>query len=129
MGMAGFSVTDLTMTDLLSGEINLHHFRGIIFPGGFSYADVLGSAVGWAASIRGQKKLWTALEEWRQREDTFSLGVCNGCQLMALLGWLDPRKTQLLSDGISSVRLGHNKSGRFESRWSRVYIEKSQSVL
>ncbi|CAL4124709.1 unnamed protein product, partial [Meganyctiphanes norvegica] len=111
--------------EFLARSFPLKKMYAMIFLGCVS-KYVLGSAVGWAASIRGQPKVWSALEEWRQREDTFSLGVCNGCQLMALMGWLDPGQTK---DGVSSVRLGHNKSGRFESRWSRVCIEASQSIL
>ncbi|XP_076059105.1 phosphoribosylformylglycinamidine synthase [Oratosquilla oratoria] len=128
---AGFIVHDLTMSDLVDrdhGGPDVSAFRGIIFPGGFSYADVLGSAVGWAASIKFRSAgLGAHLEAWRMQSDTFSLGVCNGCQLLALLGWLDPDSN--LNPDSSSIRLTHNKSGRFESRWSRVSVESSRSVL
>ncbi|MPC28113.1 Phosphoribosylformylglycinamidine synthase [Portunus trituberculatus] len=124
---AGFCVHDVTMSDLLCGETLLQGFKGVIFPGGFSYADVLGSAVGWAGVVRGHAGLRAALEAWRTRPDTFSLGVCNGCQLMALLGWLDP--PNISENGLPDVLLKGNISGRFESRWSRVHIEKTNSIL
>src|SRR5699024_8937348 len=86
--MVGFEVADVTVTDLISESINLDQFRGVILPGGFSYADVLGSARGWAATLKFNSKVEAQLERFKQRQDTFSLGVCNGCQLMALLGWV-----------------------------------------
>lgn len=86
--MVGFEVADVTVTDLINQTINLDHFRGIIFPGGFSYADVLGSARGWAATLKYNPNVEKQLQRFKQRNDTFSLGVCNGCQLMALLGWV-----------------------------------------
>ena len=96
----------------------LDDFRGIAFVGGFSYADVLDSAKGWAGVIRFNKKLSEQFERFYERPDTFSLGVCNGCQLMALLGWVPwkgiPDKLQ--------PRFIQNKSGRFESRFSTVHI-------
>lgn len=124
---AGFCVHDVTMTDLLAGGIVLEGFQGVIFPGGFSYADVLGSAVGWAKVINGCSRLLDALDAWKSKSNTFSLGVCNGCQLMALLGWLDPPGHH--QDKSSAVVLAQNISGRFESRWSRVVVETSKSVL
>ncbi|XP_042234579.1 phosphoribosylformylglycinamidine synthase-like isoform X2 [Homarus americanus] len=124
---AGFCVHDVTMTDLLASGVTLEGFRGVVFPGGFSYADVLGSAVGWVSVIKGCSSMLAALEAWRSKPTSFSLGVCNGCQLMALLGWLDPSCHH--RDRSPAVRLTHNTSGRFESRWSRVQIETSNSVL
>lgn len=85
---AGFETWDVTVTDLLNGQVTLDRFRGVIFPGGFSYADVLGSAKGWAASLLFHPDLSKQLDGFRRRTDTFSLGVCNGCQLMSLLGWV-----------------------------------------
>ncbi|KAG0714982.1 Phosphoribosylformylglycinamidine synthase [Chionoecetes opilio] len=124
---AGFCVHDVTMSDLLGGRTSLEGLRGVVFPGGFSYADVLGSAVGWAGVVRGNGGLQAALEAWRTNPNTFSLGVCNGCQLMALLGWLD--LPSVSEAGSPTVLLKGNISGRFESRWSRVRIEKTDSVL
>jgi len=122
---AGFEVWDVTMTDLLEGRTDLDDFRGIVFVGGFSYADVLDSAKGWAGAIRFSKKLSEQFERFYKRPDTFSLGVCNGCQLMALLGrvpWKGiPDKLQ--------PRFTSNKSNRFESRFSTVHILMSPSVM
>ena len=123
--LAGFEPWDVTVTDLLEGRITLDQFRGIVFVGGFSYADVLDSAKGWAASIRFNKKVWDQFEKFYHRSDTFSLGVCNGCQLMALLGWVPWRG---IADELQP-RFIHNKSGRFESRFSTVKILKSPAIM
>jgi phosphoribosylformylglycinamidine synthase len=122
---AGFEVWDITMTDLLEGGANLEDFRGIAFVGGFSYADVLDSAKGWAGVIRFNKRLYEQFQRFYERPDTFSLGVCNGCQLMALLGWI-PWKGIL--DKIQP-RFIQNRSGRFESRFSTVQILPSPSIM
>ncbi|HEY6010710.1 MAG TPA: phosphoribosylformylglycinamidine synthase, partial [Nitrospirota bacterium] len=123
--LAGFEPWDVTMTDLLEGRATLDQFRGIVFVGGFSYADVLDSAKGWAASIRFNNKVWDQFEAFYHRPDTFSLGVCNGCQLMALLGWVPWRG---ISDELQP-RFIHNASGRFESRFSTVKILNSPSIM
>lgn len=122
---AGFEPWDITMSDFLNDRISLSEFRGIAFVGGFSYADVLDSAKGWAGVIRFNKKIWEQFQDFYQRKDTFSLGVCNGCQLMALLGWVP---WQGLDDRIQP-RFVHNISGRFESRFSAVKILPSQSIM
>jgi len=122
---AGFECHDVTMTDLLFGATTLDKFRGIAFVGGFSYADVLDSAKGWAGMVRFNPKLWEQFERFYHRLDTFSFGVCNGCQLMALLGWI-PFKG--LPD-IEQPRFIHNKSRRFESRWTSVKISKSPAMM
>ncbi len=122
---AKFEVWDVTMTDLLNGKIDLDEFRGIAFVGGFSYADVLDSAKGWAGAIRFNKRLYKQFQKFYERPDTFSLGVCNGCQLMALLGWV-PWKG--IPDKIQP-RFIQNKSGRFESRFSTVQILPSPSIM
>ncbi len=122
---AGFDVWDITMTDLLYGSVTLDEFRGVAFVGGFSYADVLDSAKGWAGVIRFNEKLFEQFERFYARPDTFSLGVCNGCQLMALLGWI-PWKG--LPDHIQP-RFIQNRSGRFESRFSSVAILDSPSIM
>ncbi len=122
---AGFEVWDITMTDLLEDRANLEDFRGIAFVGGFSYADVLDSAKGWAGVIRFNKRLYEQFQRFYERPDTFSLGVCNGCQLMALLGRI-PWKG--ISDKIQP-RYIQNKSGRFESRFSTVHILPSPSIM
>lgn len=123
--LAGFEPWDVTVTDLLEGRITLDQFRGVVFVGGFSYADVLDSAKGWAASLRFNKKVWDQLEQFYHRPDTFSLGVCNGCQLMALLGWVPWRG---IADELQP-RFIHNSSGRFESRFSTVRILKSPAIM
>ncbi|XP_053326484.1 phosphoribosylformylglycinamidine synthase [Spea bombifrons] len=128
--MAGFEVWDVTMEDLISGSTTLDSFRGIVFVGGFSYADVLGSAKGWAASVRYNAAVRDQFEAFRSRKDTFSLGVCNGCQLMALLGWVGPdNPTEQEERPTQGTLLTHNQSGRFESRFVTVRIEASPSVL
>ncbi|XP_066592110.1 phosphoribosylformylglycinamidine synthase isoform X2 [Prorops nasuta] len=123
---AGFQVWDVTMQDFLDNTINLDHFRGVIFPGGFSYADVLGSAKGWAAGLLYHPAIKKTFKDFFAREDTFSLGVCNGCQLMSLLGLLN-LKTRELND--IDVFLDYNISERFECRWSTVKIGASPSIM
>lgn len=122
---AGFDTWDITMTDLLNSRVELADFRGLAFVGGFSYADVLDSAKGWAGAIRFNKGLWEEFRAFYNRKDTFSLGVCNGCQLMALLGWVP---WQDIEDNIQP-RFIHNSSGRFESRFSSVRIMPGPSIM
>nr|XP_037277136.1 phosphoribosylformylglycinamidine synthase-like [Rhipicephalus microplus]XP_037277137.1 phosphoribosylformylglycinamidine synthase-like [Rhipicephalus microplus]XP_037277138.1 phosphoribosylformylglycinamidine synthase-like [Rhipicephalus microplus] len=126
--MAGFEAWDITMTDLLEGTVTLDGFRGLVFPGGFSYADVLGSARGWAASLMFHQKLAAQLAAFKSNPLTFSLGICNGCQLMALLGWVAPY-TSSSGSVEPGTQLLHNKSGRFECRFSTVKIESSPAVM
>lgn len=122
---AGFDVWDTTMTDFLEGKVNLDSFRGIAFVGGFSYADVLDSAKGWAGVIKFNKKIYEQFQKFYNRPDTFSLSVCNGCQLAALLGWIP---WQGIEDKYQP-RFIHNVSGRFESRFSTVKIFPSPSIM
>ncbi len=122
---AGFDVWDATMTDFLEGKVDLDKFRGMAFVGGFSYADVLDSAKGWAGVIRFNKKIFDQFQKFYNRHDTFSLGVCNGCQLMALLGWVPWQGTE----DKYQPRFIHNVSGRFESRFSAVKILPSPSIM
>ncbi|KAG9138828.1 hypothetical protein Leryth_007456 [Lithospermum erythrorhizon] len=129
---AGFEPWDITMSDLLNGVISLDAFRGVVFVGGFSYADVLDSAKGWASSIRFNQPLLNQFQEFYNRPDTFSLGVCNGCQLMALLGWVPgPEVGGVLGIGgdPSQPRFTHNESGRFECRFSSVTIQESPALM
>lgn len=123
---AGFDAWDVTVRDLLVGSVTLEQFRGIVFVGGFSFADVLDSGKGWAGVIKFNENVYKQFEEFRNRPDTFSLGVCNGCQLMALLGWI-PEKNGLPED--RQPRLLHNESGKFESRFSSVCIEPSPAIM
>ncbi|CAB9502936.1 Probable phosphoribosylformylglycinamidine synthase, chloroplastic/mitochondrial [Seminavis robusta] len=123
---AGFEAWDVTVSDLLKGNTSLDQFRGIAFVGGFSYADVLDSGKGWAGVIKFNEKVFEQFQAFRKREDTFSLGVCNGCQLMALLGWIPS------NDGLPAEkqpRLLHNHSGKFESRFLSVQVQKSPAVM
>ncbi|HCC68854.1 MAG TPA: phosphoribosylformylglycinamidine synthase, partial [Nitrospiraceae bacterium] len=123
--MAGFETWDITMTDIIRGEISLDDFKGIAFVGGFSYADVLDSAKGWAGVIRFNKRIYEQFKRFYHRNDTFSLGVCNGCQLMALLGWVPWRG---IEDRFQP-RFIQNRSGRFESRFITAKILESPSVM
>lgn len=122
---AGFKPWDITMTDLLSNRVSLEKFRGLVPVGGFSYADVPESAKGWAATIRFNERLNKMFTDFYKRPDTFSLGVCNGCQLLALLGWVPwfglPDEKQ--------PRFIQNVSGRFESRWETVEILNSPAIM
>ncbi|KDD75098.1 CobB/CobQ-like glutamine amidotransferase domain-containing protein, partial [Helicosporidium sp. ATCC 50920] len=134
---AGLQPWDVTMSDLLSGRVTLDQFRGIVFPGGFSYADVLDSAKGWAAAIRFNAHVKRQFADWYARDDTWSLGVCNGCQLMALLGWVpgadvaeeDAGASSLFLPDASQPRFVHNASGRFECRWATVGVEPDSPAV
>ena len=122
---AGFEPWDITMTDLLQEKINLDQFRGLAAVGGFSYADVPESAKGWAATIQFNTRLKEMFDRFYNRSDTFSLGVCNGCQLFGLIGWVPWQ-------GITPAeqpRFIHNNSQRFESRWSTVKVLPNKSIM
>jgi phosphoribosylformylglycinamidine synthase len=122
---AGFTPWDVTMTDLISGRMTLDRFRGLVAVGGFAYADVPESAKGWAAAIRFNERLRKIFGDFYNRSDTFSLGVCNGCQFFALLGWVPwPGIPDL-----QQPRFIQNGSGRFESRWVTVKILESPAIM
>jgi len=123
--IAGLDPVDVAMSDLLAGRISLDQFQGLIAPGGFSFMDVFDSAKGWAGAIKFNPILREMFDRFYNREDTFTFGVCNGCQLFALLGWV-PWKG--LDEKIQP-RFIHNRSKRFESRWSQVKIQSSPSIL
>jgi phosphoribosylformylglycinamidine synthase len=110
------------MTDLISGRETLEDISMIVFVGGFSNSDVLGSAKGWAGAFRYNKKAKDALERFYKRNDTLSLGVCNGCQVMAELNLIYPSHKEM-------PRLLHNKSGKFESAFLGVKILPNNSVM
>ena len=122
---AGFEPWDITMTDILEERISLDQFRGAVFVGGFSYADVLDPAKGWAGIIRFNSKLRKMFDSFFNRPDTFSLGICNGCQLMAFLGII-PWQGITEND---QPRFIENTSERFESHWGMVKISKSPSIM
>lgn len=121
--MAGFTVKDVHMTDLITGRETLDEVKMIVFVGGFSNADVLGSAKGWAGAFLYNQKAKEAIERFYAREDTLSLGVCNGCQLMAELGLITPEKRE------NSPKMLHNDSHKYESAFVGVTVEKSPSIL
>ena len=120
--LAGFDVKDVHMTDLISGRETLEDIKMIVFVGGFSNSDVLGSAKGWAGAFRYNEKARIALENFYMRKDTLSLGVCNGCQLMAELGLIYPEHKEMPA-------LLHNKSHKFESAFLGVKILENSSVM
>jgi phosphoribosylformylglycinamidine synthase len=120
--LAGFDVKDVHMTDLISGRETLHDTNMIVFVGGFSNSDVLGSAKGWAGAFRYNKKARIALENYYKRSDTLSLGVCNGCQVMAELGLIYPGHKEM-------PELHINASHKFESGFLGVRIHENNSVM
>jgi phosphoribosylformylglycinamidine synthase len=115
---AGFNVIDVHMTDLVEGRENLENINMLVFPGGFSNSDVLGSAKGWAGAFLYNEKAKNAIENYYKRDDTMSLGVCNGCQLMTELNLLE-----------NSPKMLHNDSAKFESAFVSVDIETSPSIM
>jgi len=123
--LSGFEPWDVAMSDLLAERIRLEGFQGVAFVGGFSYADVLDSAKGWAGVIRFHSELAEQFDVFASRPDTFSLGVCNGCQLEALLGWVPWRG---IADAIQP-RFVRNASDRFECRFTTVRILDSPSMM
>ena len=118
----GFNTVDVHMSDLLAGRINLDDFEGLVACGGFSYGDVLGAGGGWAKSVLFNAKLRDQFEKFFNRDDTFSLGVCNGCQMLSQLAPLIPGADHW-------GRFHRNTSEVFEARSVNVRIEKSASVL
>jgi len=119
--LAGFDVKDVHMTDLISGKEDLSDVNMIVFVGGFSNSDVLGSAKGWAGAFLYNTKAKQALDNFYKREDTLSLGVCNGCQLMMELG--------LVKSKGQTQPMAHNQSGKFESTYLSVQVAKNNSVM
>ena len=122
MHLAGFDVKDVHMTDLISGREDLSDVNFIAFVGGFSNSDVLGSAKGWAGAFLYNEKAKTALDNFYAREDTISLGICNGCQLMGELGLLYPEHEV-------HPKLDHNIAHKFESGFVNVTIPENNSVM
>ncbi len=120
--LAGFDVKDVHMTDLASGRETLEDISLIVFCGGFSNSDVLGSAKGWAGSFMYNEKAKIALRNFYARPDTLSLGVCNGCQLVMELGLIYPEHDQ-------KPKMHHNASHKFESTFISVDIPKNNSVM
>ena len=119
---AGFVAVDVHMSDILSGRTDLADFHGLVACGGFSYGDVLGAGEGWAKSILFNPNAKAMFKAFFEREDTFSLGVCNGCQMMSNL-------KEIIPGSEAWPRFVQNKSERFEARFSLVEIQESPSVL
>lgn len=122
--LSGFDVKDVHMTDLVSGREDLSGVNMIVFVGGFSNSDVLGSAKGWAGAFLYNPKAKAALDKFYARPDTLSLGVCNGCQLMMELG-LVYREMDIRSH----PKMHHNGSGKFESTFITLTVPENNSVM
>ena len=120
--LAGFDVKDVMMTDLISGRETLEDINLIVFCGGFSNSDVLGSAKGWAGAFLYNPKAKEALDRFYARKDTLSLGICNGCQLMVELNLINPEHQQ-------RTRMLHNDSHKFESTFLGLTIPENNSVM
>ncbi|MFT5694887.1 MAG: phosphoribosylformylglycinamidine synthase [Myxococcota bacterium] len=119
---AGFECVDVHMSDIQAGRVTLDDFRGLVACGGFSYGDVLGAGEGWAKSILFNSRARDQFEAYFHREDTFSLGVCNGCQALSNLH-------ELIPGAENWPRFVRNRSEQFESRLALVKIEESPSIL
>ncbi|MBC35319.1 MAG: phosphoribosylformylglycinamidine synthase [Bacteroidetes bacterium] len=120
--LAGFDVKDVHMTDLIAGRETLEDINLIVFVGGFSNSDVLGSAKGWAGAFLYNPKAKAALENFYKREDTLSLGVCNGCQVMMELNLVVPEHAE-------KPKMLHNDSHKFEANFLCVDIPENNSVM
>jgi phosphoribosylformylglycinamidine synthase len=119
---AGFAAIDVHMSDILEGRINLADFRGLVACGGFSYGDVLGAGRGWASTVLHNDRAREQFKAFFEREDTFALGVCNGCQMLSQLKELIPGSQHW-------PQFSRNTSEQFEARFSLVEITESPSVL
>lgn len=119
---AGFVATDVHMSDLFSGRFALSDFKGLVSCGGFSYGDVLGAGEGWAKSVLFNSGLREQFADFFHRPDSFSLGVCNGCQMMSTL-------KELIPGAEHWPRFVRNRSEQFEARFSLVKVDQSPSIL
>ncbi|MBN2646903.1 MAG: phosphoribosylformylglycinamidine synthase [Thiotrichales bacterium] len=119
---AGFDAIDVHMSDVLSGQVKFDDFRGLVACGGFSYGDVLGAGRGWANSILFNETARSTFESFFKREDTFSLGVCNGCQMLSNL-------KEIIPGAENWPAFVRNTSEQFEARFVQVQIEESPSIL
>jgi phosphoribosylformylglycinamidine synthase len=122
MERVGFESHDVHMSDILSGRISLKGFRGLVACGGFSYGDVLGAGEGWAKSILYHARTRDEFQRFFDRADTFSLGVCNGCQMFAAL-------KEIVPGAASWPRFVRNRGEQFEGRFSLVELQKSPSIF
>ena len=119
---AGFASVDVHMTDIINGNVSLDEFKGLVACGGFSYGDVLGAGGGWARSILYNTQARDSFEKFFKRDDTFGLGVCNGCQMLSHLKDLIPGASHW-------PHFVRNMSEQFEARLSMVKVEKTASIL
>ncbi len=119
---AGFDAVDVHMSDLLSGRVSLDTFKGMVACGGFSYGDVLGAGQGWAKSVLFHAQLRDMFAAFFARQDSFSLGVCNGCQMLSTL-------RELIPGAAHWPRFVRNRSEQFEARFSRLEILPSPSLF
>ena len=119
---AGFSPVDVHMSDVLGGRRQLREFKGLVACGGFSYGDVLGAGEGWAKSVLFNEPVREQFREFFQRDDTFTLGVCNGCQMVSSL-------KELIPGAAHWPRFVRNRSEQFEARLALVRLEENPSIL
>ena len=118
----GFKTIDIHMTDLISKKYSLNNFKGMVACGGFSYGDVLGAGNGWATTILKNNYLLNEFKKFFQRKNTFTLGVCNGCQMISILKNIIPGASHF-------PKFETNLSGRFESRTIMIEVLKSKSIF
>jgi phosphoribosylformylglycinamidine synthase len=119
---AGFHAVDVHMSDIISGRVKLADFKGVVACGGFSYGDVLGAGEGWAKSILFNPRARDEFEAFFKRNDTFALGVCNGCQMMSNLH-------EIIPGADNWAHFGRNQSEQFEARFVMVEVQQSPSIL
>ena len=120
--LAGFECQDVHMSDLIAGRVDLKDFQGLVACGGFSYGDVLGAGSGWARSILFNERLKGMFKAFFERPDTFSLGVCNGCQMLSQL-------KDIIPGAEGWPKFVRNISEQFEARYSTIEIESSPSIF
>ncbi len=119
---AGFAAVDVHMSDIISGRVKLDDFKGVAACGGFSYGDVLGAGEGWAKSILFNPRARDEFEAFFKRDDTFALGVCNGCQMMSNLHEIIPGAEHW-------AHFSRNQSEQFEARFVMVEVQPSPSIF
>ena len=120
--LAGFESVDVHMSDLIAGRVDLKDFKGLVACGGFSYGDVLGAGSGWARSILFNDKLKAMFKTFFERKDTFSLGICNGCQMLSQL-------KDIIPGAEGWPKFIRNVSEQFEARYATIEIEDSPSIF
>ena len=119
---AGFNAIDVHMSDILAGRVDLNEFKGLVACGGFSYGDVLGAGEGWAKSALFNSRARDAFQGFFERNDSFTLGVCNGCQMMSNL-------SELIPGSEFWPHFVRNRSEQFEARVAMVQVQESNSIF